>query len=116
MENIIYNELIRRGYAVDVGVVAHESRANGVHKLSQHEIDFVVNSDSGKMYIQSAFSIEDTEKKEQEILPFRLCRDFFSRMVVVDGDEQPWTDDEGITYVGIIPFLLDKSIMINKMK
>ena len=113
MENAIYNELIRRGYSVDVGVV--ETRAmnkNGIREQRQHEIDFVVNRDSERIYIQSAWEIPDESKREQETFSLTHTRDHF-RKIVVTGDpyEKPWMNKEGITFIGIMPFLLDpKSI------
>jgi len=111
MENVIYNELLVRGAKVDVGVVEIETRRNGIREKRAHEIDFVVNLGMGKLYIQSALSLPDKEKRDQETLPLRIITDSF-RKLVVTGDNQPYyTDNDGISYVGIIPFLLDKSIL-----
>ena len=111
LENIIYNELIARGAKVDVGVVEIEHNEDGVREMRSHEIDFIVNFGMGKLYIQSALTLPDKEKREQETLPLRKTRDSF-RKLVVTGDNQPfYTDNDGISYVGIIPFLLDKSIL-----
>lgn len=109
MENVIYNELIRRGYSVDVGVV--ESRAinkNGIREQRQYEIDFVVNRDSDRIYIQSAWEIPDEAKREQETYSLTHTKDHF-RKIVVTGDpyEKPWLDKHGVTLISIIPFLLD---------
>lgn len=80
-----------------------------------HEIDFVVNLGMGKLYIQSALALPDKEKRDQETLPLRKTGDSF-RKLVVTGDNQPfYTDADGISYIGIIPFLLDKSILSNLM-
>ena len=110
MENAIYNELIRRGLSVDVGVV--ETRAmnkDGVREQRQHEIDFVVNRDSERIYIQSAWEIPDEAKREQELFSLTHVHDGF-RKIVVTGDpyEKPWMSKEGITFIGIVPFLLDQ--------
>ena len=110
MENIIYNELIRRGYSVDVGIVEITQTVEGVKHQSQHEIDFVVNMGHNKVYIQSALNVDTPEKKAQETRSLRNTGDFYRRIVVVDGNRKPWVDD-GITYIGVIPFLLDNSIM-----
>ena len=107
MENIIYNELVRLGYAVDVGIVSVETRKGGVREVRQHEIDFVVNQGFERVYIQSVFAMETEEKREQELLPFRHCRDAFQKVVVSGGNERLWKDEEGIAHIGIIPFLLD---------
>ena len=111
MENVIYNELALRGYNVDVGVVSISSRTGGKQSVRQHEIDFVVNLGSKKLYIQSALSVETAEKREQETLSLRKSGDFFRKIVVVGGMKRLTRDDSGIEYVGVIPFLLDKSIL-----
>lgn len=111
MENIIYNELILRGYSVDVGIVTLNQRNEGKLQQSQHEIDFVVNTGFQKIYIQSAFSIEDSQKRQTEILPLRKTGDFFEKIVITDGNQEAWRDEEGIMYVGVIPFLLNKNIL-----
>lgn len=108
MENIIFNELVARGYSVDVGVAQVSSTKNGVQTKSNYEIDFVVNMGFNKIYIQSAFSIDDEEKKKQEIRPLINSGDFFKKIVVVNGNQKRSTDENGITYIGVIPFLLDK--------
>ena len=111
MENILYNELTRRGFSVDVGVVTIDSRKNGKREVRQHEIDFIINQGFKKTYIQSAFFLGSSEKKEQELLPLRHCRDFFRKIVVTGGNEKLWQDEEGILHIGIIPFLLDSNIL-----
>ena len=107
MENIIFNELIRRGYSVDVGVVRFAETVNGKKTEKQHEIDFVVNLGDRKMYIQSAFSIADEQKRMQEIKPLLKSGDFFKKIVIVGGSQKARMDENGIMYIGIIPFLLD---------
>ena len=109
MENIIYNELIRRGYSVDVGIVEITQTIEGVKHQSQYEIDFVVNLGYNKVYIQSALNVDTPDKKAQETLSLRNTGDFYRRIVIVDGNRKPWIDD-GITYIGVIPFLLDNFI------
>ena len=109
MENILYNELIRRGYAVDVGTVRFAETKNGKKLERQHEIDFVVNLGMKKIYIQSAFRIDNEEKRRQEILPLLKSGDFFKKIVVTSGSAKPHVDENGIMYVGIIPFLLDEN-------
>ncbi len=111
MENVIYNELVVRGYNVDVGVVPIASRVEGKQSIRQHEIDFVVNLGSKKLYIQSALSVESAEKLEQETLSLRKSGDFFRKIVVVGGMKRLTRDESGIEYVGVIPFLLDRTIL-----
>ena len=111
MENVIYNELAIRGYNVDVGVVPIASRTGGKQSIRQHEINFVVNLGSKKLYIQSAFSVESAEKREQETLSLRKSGDFFRKIVVVGGMKRPTRDEFGIEYIGVIPFLLNPAFM-----
>lgn len=108
MENAIYNELVRRDYAVDVGVVEMFATVNSKRCRRRYEVDFVVNKGDMRFYIQSAWNIPDGEKREQETFSLRHIGDNF-RKVVVTGDpyEKTWTDRNGITFIGIMPFLLD---------
>lgn len=107
MENMIYNELIRRGYSVDVGIVEVTRVIDGKRKQSQYEIDFVVNVGNNKVYIQSALNIDTPEKKAQETFSLRNTGDFFRKIVVLDGNRKLWTDEDGVMYIGVIPFLLE---------
>lgn len=111
MENLIYVELIRRGYRVDVGVVELTRVIDGKKKQSQYEIDFIVNTGREKIYIQSALNVDTVEKKNQETFSLKNSGDFFKKMVILDGNSKLWTDDDGIMYVGVIPFLLEESII-----
>ncbi len=111
MEDIIYNELRIRGYKVDVGVVEIVKTSNGKRNKSQHEIDFVVNKGFQKIYIQSAFSIENESKRMQETLPFFYTGDFYKKIIITDGNAKEYSDENGIIYVGVIPFLLEKNFL-----
>ena len=111
MENAIYNELIRRGYNVDVGVVEHFGKVDGKTVKRQYEIDFVVNLGLRKVYVQSAFRIPDEEKRLQETAAFRRSGDFFRKIVVTSGTRRPLFDENGVVYVGVIPFLLDPALL-----
>lgn len=113
MENIIFNELVSRGYSVDVGVVQVSSTENGVQKKSNLEIDFIVNQGFNKIYIQSAFSIDDDGKKIQEIRPLLNSGDFFKKIVIINGSQKKTADENGIIYIGVIPFLLKKDSLEN---
>lgn len=106
MENMIYNELVRRGYSVDVGIVELSRVIDGKRKMSQYEIDFVVNVGNSKVYIQSALNVDTPEKKAQETFSLKNTDDFFRKIVVLDGNSKMWTDEDGVTYIGVIPFLL----------
>lgn len=107
MENMLYNELLMRGLSVDVGVVEVLQTIDGKRKQSQYEIDFVVNTGKEKVYIQSALNVDDPEKRKQETFSLKHSGDFYRKIVVIDGNQRMWTDEDGIIYVGIIPFLLD---------
>lgn len=109
MENLIYNELSLRGYCVDVGIVEH-STMNEERKCVrvQQEVDFVANKGSSRYYIQSAFSISDADKKEQETSVFSRIPDSFKKIVIIKDDIIPYHDDEGILYLGVERFLLDE--------
>ena len=112
MENAIYNELLRRGCNVDVGVVPISARdANGRQSIRQHEIDFVVNRGRDKIYIQSALQMDDAAKERQETLSLRKTKDFFKKVVITDGYGEPRADGDGIIRMGVIPFMLDETIL-----
>ena len=112
MENVIYNELRMRGYNVDVGVVPiAEKDKNGSVSRRQLEVDFVCNLGSNRIYIQSAYSIPDEEKREQEIRSFRKIDDSFRKIIVTRETAQPWYDENGILTVNVYDFLLDRTIL-----
>jgi len=108
MENVIYNELRRRNYSVDVGVVEMFANVDGKRCRKRYEVDFVVNDIDRRFYIQSAWDIPDNEKREQETFSLRHIGDNF-RKVVITGNpyEDPWTDRDGITFMGLKAFLLN---------
>jgi len=109
MENMIFVELIRKGYSVDVGVVELTITKDGKKRQSQYEIDFIVNTGLEKVYIQSALNVDTETKKNQETFSLRNSGDFFRKIVIIDGNAKAWTDEDGIKYVGVIPFLLGDS-------
>ncbi len=76
-------------------------------KWSQYEIDFVVNAGNNKVYIQSALNVDTPDKKAQETFSLRNTGDFFRKIVILDGSSKLWSDEDGVMYVGVIPFLLD---------
>lgn len=104
MENIIYNELVRRGWSVDVGVVADRSDNRNVQK----EIDFVVNDADRRIYIQSALRIDSEEKGNAELQSLLLTKDFFKKIVIRQDVPHSYYDDNGIYHVNLIDFLLEK--------
>lgn len=108
MENIIYNELVSRGYSVDVGVVvSNERTAEGKNVRVQREIDFVVNRSGQRIYIQSAYALPDDEKRAQELKPFSLTGDNFRKIVVRRDMGRRWFDENGILNLSVYDFLLD---------
>ena len=111
MENVIYNELIARGCNVDVGVVDLTSQNGGVVEHRQHEIDFIVNLGVRKVYVQSALELPTPDKREQESLSLRKSGDFFRKIIVTSGSRRPLEGEDGIITVGVIPFLLDRTIL-----
>lgn len=108
MENIIYNELIYRGYDVDVGVVEIRDGEN----RKQTEIDFVCNFADKRYYIQSALSLPTREKTLQEERPLMNTNDNFRKLIVVKDDIKTWTTEEGITVVGLKEFLLNPNSLM----
>ena len=109
MENAIYNELIYRGYSVDVGVVETRVDEGGKNVRKQLEVDFVVNQFNKRYYIQSAFLISDREMIEQEQAPLVKIPDSFKKIVVVGNNTPIWRNEEGITFMGIYDFLLNEN-------
>ncbi len=103
IENLVYLELVRRGYNVDVGIV--EIRENGSRR--QLEVDFVCNQSYKRYYVQVALHLETREKTLQEIRPFINIEDSFKKIIVVKDDIIPWITEEGILVMGILEFLLN---------
>lgn len=108
MENILYNELSARGFNIDVGVVEYNHIVAGKKIRSQLEIDFVVNSTDKRYYIQSALTVADEKKRQQEVNSLNRVADSYTKIVVVRDNILPWTDDRGIQYINIEDFLLER--------
>ena len=111
MECAIYNELVARGKSVDVGMIEVESRDGGKREKKQHEIDFVVNTGSGRTYIQSAYRLANEDKMEQETRGLRKIGDSFRKIVVVDGVQPFYTDESGVSFVSLMDFMLNRDIL-----
>lgn len=111
MENIIYNDLLRRGYNVDVGMVEHDFKKDGNRSKVQLEVDFVVNKGHQRYYIQSALNVDSTEKREQETTPLKKIDDSFKKIVIVRKPMIPRHGNDGILYMGVEDFLLKESII-----
>ncbi|MBQ3015585.1 MAG: ATP-binding protein [Clostridia bacterium] len=110
MENIIYNELRIRGFRVDVGLVEHYGKdGEGKSTKKQLEVDFVATKGSKKYYIQSAFSMSDPEKIEQEQRSLKSIKDSFKKIIVVRDNIKVRRNDYGIVTMGICNFLLDEN-------
>ena len=107
MENVLYNELVFRGYNVDVGVV--EIREAGKHV--QTEVDFVCYMGSNRVYIQSALNLSTPEKTKQESRSLNHIRDSFKKIIVVKDNIKRWRTDDGILVLGVTDFLLDPGSM-----
>ena len=112
MENIIFNELLYRGYSVDVGVVevaGHDKEGKYIRK--QFEVDFVVNDADKRYYIQSALSIPNEDKMLQETASFRNIDDSFKKILVVKDDLTPYRNEEGFLIVGLFDFLINPDVI-----
>jgi len=119
MENVLYNELRYRGYNVDVGEVAIREKSdridrNGkiIYTQKALEVDFIATSGSSKYYIQSALSMTDPEKEEQEKRPLNNIDDSFQKIIITRNGLHPQTDEEGILVVDLFDFLLNSDICV----
>lgn len=108
MENIVYNELLIRGYNVDVGIVElWDKNKEGKRIRKQSEVDFVVNQGSQRYYIQVAYDMTSEKKQTQEFRSLRNIADSFKKIVITNGTKKPWRNDEGFVIMGMKYFLLD---------
>ena len=108
LENIVFNELHSRGFAVDVGVMHLE---DAERKMVRTEIDFVANAGSRRYYVQAALRMDDEEKRKQELRPLLAVNDHFRKMVITKTLQSPWYDEKGILHLGVYDFLLDPQAM-----
>lgn len=102
MENVIYNELRRCGYSVDVGMIEVRSAT----QRKQLEVDFVANKGDKRYYIQSAFALADEQKREQELASLKKINDSFKKIIITRDDIAPYHDDNGVLIIGLMDFLL----------
>ncbi|MDD7060710.1 DUF4143 domain-containing protein [Porcincola intestinalis] len=107
MENVIYNELLYRGYSVDVGVVPVQTTENGLRVNRKLEIDFVANKGSKRYYLQSAFAIPDQAKMNQEQESLVRVPDSFKKIIITSTNSPLWRNEQGITIMSIYDFLLN---------
>jgi len=108
MENIIYNELIFRGYNVDVGVVEVRNNINGKLEYKQLEVDFICNMGSNRFYIQSAYYIPNQDKMTQEERPLISIHDSFKKIIIIKEDIKAWRNDNGTLIMGLKDFLFNR--------
>lgn len=111
MENIIYNELRKRNFRVDVGQIEHRNIENGEKNFKLLEIDFIAIKGNNKIYIQSALTIGEEKKKQQEIQPLLLLRDSFRKIVVTKDNIPNYIDENGIEYINLFNFLNDMTLL-----
>lgn len=111
MENIIYNELIYRGYKVDVGLVEIKVTSGGKQTRKQLEVDFVANKGNKRYYIQSAYALPDQEKMDQEQASLLRIPDSFKKLIIVNQNMKAWTNGEGVLFINMYDFLLNDSSM-----
>ncbi|MCR5626500.1 MAG: ATP-binding protein [Lachnospiraceae bacterium] len=110
MENIIFNELLVRGFNVDVGVViTNEVDRTGKKIRKQREIDFVCNKGSKRYYIQSALALPDDTKKAQEQRSLLLTQDGFKKIIITKDAIAPLYNEDGVLVMGLFDFLLNES-------
>ena len=111
MENVIFNELLHRGYAVDVGVVETRVMKDGKSKYKQYEVDFIATNGNEKYYIQSAYELSSEAKREQELNSLKRIDDSFQKIVIVKDDIMPYRDEKGIYFMGLFQFLMNDKIV-----
>ncbi|MCM1041834.1 MAG: ATP-binding protein [Bacteroides sp.] len=111
MENVVYNELRVRGYLVDVGVVESRRMKDGISEYKQLEVDFIATDGVEKYYIQSAYSLANEAKREQEVASFKNIGDSFRKIVIVADDIASYIDDNGFIYMSLFEFLQKDGIV-----
>ena len=110
MENVVYNELLARGYLVDVGIVeVNQKNSEGKSIRKQLEVDFVTNMGSQRYYIQVAYDLSTEEKQKQEYNSFRNIPDSFKKIVLVNGAAKPWRNEDGFVIMGMKYFLMNEN-------
>lgn len=107
MENLIYNELRRRGMSVDVGEVAVNDVLDGKNIRKQLEVDYVCNMGYRRYYIQSAYSVADDDKREQELRPLRQINDSFQKIIIVWDNILRYQNNDGVLFINIYDFLTE---------
>lgn len=112
MENIVYNELLIRGYNADVGTVEmFDTDKKGKRIRKQLEVDFSANQGNRRYYIQVAFDINSEAKQNQEFYSLRNIPDYFKKIIIVNGSKKPWRNEDGFVIMGMKDFLLNTDIL-----
>lgn len=111
MGNVIFNELLYRGYTVDIGVIETREMKNGKSEYRQYEIDFIAANGNEKYYIQSAYELSTDTKREQELQSLKRIDDSFQKIVIVKDDIMPYRDEKGIFYISLFQFLTSDKLI-----
>ena len=111
LENVIYNELLARGYNVDVGIVPIQETINNKRTLNTYEVDFVCNKFDKRYYIQSALTLDTIGKLEQETQSFRRIEDGFEKIIITKDKIKSYINEDGYKIVTVIDFLLDENFL-----
>ena len=107
----MFNELLGRGWRVDTGIVESLESRDGRQIFCQREVDFIAEKGSDRVYIQLASALTDEAEKELVTRPLRMIRDSFRKIVIVGSDIAPYTDEFGISCIGLFDFLLDEKAL-----
>lgn len=108
MENIIYNELINRGYLINIGAITNAENINGKPTKVTREVDFIAEKYGRRFYIQSAYLIDNEEKLKQEKESFKRIKDTFQRVIINKYSSGTFYDEDGTLRIGLLDFLLGK--------
>ncbi len=111
MENVIFNELLYRGFTVDVGVIETREMKNGKSEYRQYEINFIAANGNEKYYIQSAYELSTETKREQELQSLKRIDDSFQKIIIVKDDIMPFRDEKGIFYTSLFQFLTSDKLI-----
>lgn len=111
MDNVVFNELLYRGYSVDVGVIETREMKDGKSEYKQYEIDFIATNGNEKYYIQSAYDLPNEEKREQELHSLKRIDDSFQKIVIVKDDIMPYRNENGIYFTGLFQFLMSDKLI-----
>lgn len=110
MENLLYNELIYRGFNVDVGIVEkYVANQSSSYSKKNYEVDFVANKGSQRFYVQSAYFIDEESKEEQEKRPLREIDDSFKKVIITYDSAKPYYETNGFLIMGLLDFLLNEN-------